>query len=35
MEIDYFPSHIIKEIKNTWEIWNSPPRLSTNSFTSK
>ncbi|MBA0746601.1 hypothetical protein Gogos_009104, partial [Gossypium gossypioides] len=27
MEIDDFPSHIIEEIKNTWENWNSP-RLS-------
>ncbi|MBA0645892.1 hypothetical protein Goklo_013923, partial [Gossypium klotzschianum] len=25
--IDDFPSHIIEEIKNTWENWNSP-RLS-------
>ncbi|MBA0607286.1 hypothetical protein Godav_019616 [Gossypium davidsonii] len=32
MEIDDFPSHIIEEIKNTWEIWNSPPRLSTDSL---
>ncbi|MBA0616985.1 hypothetical protein Godav_026465 [Gossypium davidsonii] len=32
MEIDNFPSHIIEEIKNTWEIWNSPPRLSTDSL---
>ncbi|MBA0674771.1 hypothetical protein Goari_016350, partial [Gossypium aridum] len=27
MEIDNFPSHIIEEIKNTCESWNSP-RLS-------
>ncbi|MFQ6626204.1 hypothetical protein Gotur_005004 [Gossypium turneri] len=27
MEIDDFPSHVIQEIKNTWETWNSP-RLS-------
>ncbi|MBA0749322.1 hypothetical protein Gogos_003267 [Gossypium gossypioides] len=27
MEIDDFPSHIIGEIKNTWENWNLP-RLS-------
>ncbi|MBA0612701.1 hypothetical protein Godav_013277 [Gossypium davidsonii] len=27
MEINDFPSHIIEEIKNTWENWNSP-RLS-------
>ncbi|MBA0626388.1 hypothetical protein Godav_004062 [Gossypium davidsonii] len=32
MEIDDFPSHIIEEIKNTWEIWNSPPKLSTDSL---
>ncbi|MBA0663792.1 hypothetical protein Goklo_003880 [Gossypium klotzschianum] len=32
MEIDNFPSHIIEEIKNTWEIWNSPPILSTDSL---
>ncbi|MFQ6655762.1 hypothetical protein Gotur_026177 [Gossypium turneri] len=32
MEIDCFPSHKIEEIKNTWEIWNSPPRLSTDSL---
>ncbi|MBA0610737.1 hypothetical protein Godav_011542 [Gossypium davidsonii] len=24
MEIDDFPSHVIQEIKNTWETWNSP-----------
>ncbi|MBA0768965.1 hypothetical protein Gotri_017735 [Gossypium trilobum] len=28
MEIDDFSSHIIEEIKNTCEIWNSPLRLS-------
>ncbi|MBA0574683.1 hypothetical protein Golob_001870 [Gossypium lobatum] len=32
MEIDGFPSHKIEEIKNMWEIWNSPPRLSTDSL---
>ncbi|MBA0569062.1 hypothetical protein Golob_006520 [Gossypium lobatum] len=32
MEIDDFPSHIIEKIKNTWEIWNSLPRLSTDSL---
>ncbi|MBA0765193.1 hypothetical protein Gotri_014442, partial [Gossypium trilobum] len=32
MEIHDFPSHIIEENKNTWEIWNSPPRLSTDSL---
>ncbi|MBA0555901.1 hypothetical protein Golob_026050 [Gossypium lobatum] len=32
MEINNFPSHIIEEIKNIWEIWNSPPRLSTDSL---
>ncbi|MBA0648081.1 hypothetical protein Goklo_015867 [Gossypium klotzschianum] len=32
MEIYDFPSHIIEEIKNTWEIWNSPPRLSVDSL---
>ncbi|MBA0777483.1 hypothetical protein Gotri_005497, partial [Gossypium trilobum] len=31
MEIDDFLSHIIEEIKNIWEIWNSP-RLSTDSL---
>ncbi|MBA0793121.1 hypothetical protein Gohar_017553 [Gossypium harknessii] len=31
MEIDDFPSHIIEEIKNTWETWNSP-RLSIDSL---
>ncbi|MBA0676423.1 hypothetical protein Goari_017900, partial [Gossypium aridum] len=27
MNIDDFPSHIIEEIKNTWESWNSPRLL--------
>ncbi|MBA0613108.1 hypothetical protein Godav_013617 [Gossypium davidsonii] len=31
MEIDDFLSHIIEEIKNTWENWNSP-RLSIDSL---
>ncbi|MFQ6621013.1 hypothetical protein Gotur_001432 [Gossypium turneri] len=31
MEIDDFPSHIIEEIKNTWENWNSP-KLSIDSL---
>ncbi|MBA0754994.1 hypothetical protein Gogos_005635, partial [Gossypium gossypioides] len=31
LKIDDFPSHIIEEIKNTWENWNSP-RLSINSL---
>ncbi|MBA0747995.1 hypothetical protein Gogos_004854 [Gossypium gossypioides] len=31
MEIENFSSHIIKEIKNTWETWNSL-RLSLNSL---
>ncbi|MBA0777864.1 hypothetical protein Gotri_005826 [Gossypium trilobum] len=31
MEIDDFPSHIIEEIKNAWECWNSP-RLSIDSL---
>ncbi|MBA0756195.1 hypothetical protein Gogos_000063 [Gossypium gossypioides] len=31
MEIDGFPSHIIEEIKNMWENWNSP-RLSIDSL---
>ncbi|MBA0753110.1 hypothetical protein Gogos_020743 [Gossypium gossypioides] len=31
MEIDDSPSHIIEEIKNTWETWNSP-RLSMDSL---
>ncbi|MBA0870403.1 hypothetical protein Goshw_011893, partial [Gossypium schwendimanii] len=31
MEIDDFPSHIIGEIKNTWENWNLP-RLSIDSL---
>ncbi|MFQ6651696.1 hypothetical protein Gotur_023916 [Gossypium turneri] len=32
MEIEEFPSHIIEKIKNTWETWNSPPRLSSDSL---
>ncbi|MBA0659620.1 hypothetical protein Goklo_011735, partial [Gossypium klotzschianum] len=32
MEIEEFPSHIIEKIKNTWETWNSPPRLSLDSL---
>ncbi|MBA0626534.1 hypothetical protein Godav_004190 [Gossypium davidsonii] len=31
MKIEDFPSHIIEEIKNTWETWNSP-RLSLDSL---
>ncbi|MBA0771927.1 hypothetical protein Gotri_007383 [Gossypium trilobum] len=31
MKIEDFPSHIIEEIKNTWETWNLP-RLSLNSL---
>ncbi|MBA0574922.1 hypothetical protein Golob_027856 [Gossypium lobatum] len=31
MEIDDFPSHMIEEIKNMWENWNSP-RLSVDSL---
>ncbi|MBA0643973.1 hypothetical protein Goklo_028214 [Gossypium klotzschianum] len=31
MVIDGFSSHIIEEIKNTWENWNSP-RLSIDSL---
>ncbi|MFQ6635018.1 hypothetical protein Gotur_010613 [Gossypium turneri] len=31
MEIEDFPSHIIEEIKNTWETWNSH-RLSLDSL---
>ncbi|MBA0738805.1 hypothetical protein Gogos_012127 [Gossypium gossypioides] len=31
MEIDDFSSHIIEEVKNMWETWNSP-RLSTDSL---
>nr|KJB14332.1 hypothetical protein B456_002G121000 [Gossypium raimondii] len=27
MKINDFPSHIIEEIKNTWESWNSPRLL--------
>ncbi|MFQ6626272.1 hypothetical protein Gotur_004647, partial [Gossypium turneri] len=32
MEIEEFPSHITQKIKNTWEMWNSPPRLSSDSL---
>ncbi|MBA0672079.1 hypothetical protein Goklo_007398, partial [Gossypium klotzschianum] len=32
MEIEEFPSHIIEKIKNIWETWNSPPRLSSDSL---
>ncbi|MFQ6636563.1 hypothetical protein Gotur_013085 [Gossypium turneri] len=32
MEIEEFPSHIIENIKNAWETWNSPPRLSLDSL---
>ncbi|MBA0726535.1 hypothetical protein Golax_002358 [Gossypium laxum] len=32
MEIEEFPSHITEKIKNTWETWNSPPRLSLDSL---
>ncbi|MFQ6669087.1 hypothetical protein Gotur_034472 [Gossypium turneri] len=32
VEIEDFPSHIIEKIKNTWETWNSPPRLPSNSL---
>ncbi|MBA0754488.1 hypothetical protein Gogos_021545 [Gossypium gossypioides] len=32
MEIEDFPSHIIEEIRSTWETWNSSPRLSLNSL---
>ncbi|MFQ6649565.1 hypothetical protein Gotur_023403 [Gossypium turneri] len=32
MEIEEFPSHITEKIKNTWETWNSPPRLSSDSL---
>ncbi|MBA0746340.1 hypothetical protein Gogos_008868 [Gossypium gossypioides] len=32
MEIEEFPSHIIEKIKNVWETWNSPPRLSLDSL---
>ncbi|KAK5770391.1 hypothetical protein PVK06_046541 [Gossypium arboreum] len=31
VEIDDYPSHIIDEIRNTWETWNSP-RLSPESL---
>ncbi|MFQ6654941.1 hypothetical protein Gotur_025708, partial [Gossypium turneri] len=32
MELEEFPSHIIEKIKYTWETWNSPPRLSSDSL---
>ncbi|MBA0747036.1 hypothetical protein Gogos_009504 [Gossypium gossypioides] len=32
MEIEDFPSHILEEIRSTWETWNSSPRLSLNSL---
>ncbi|MFQ6622719.1 hypothetical protein Gotur_002112 [Gossypium turneri] len=32
MEIEEFPSHITEKIKNIWETWNSPPRLSSDSL---
>ncbi|MFQ6622243.1 hypothetical protein Gotur_001990 [Gossypium turneri] len=32
MELEKFPSHIIEKIKTTWETWNSPPRLSSDSL---
>ena len=32
MEIEEFPSHITEKIKYTWETWNSPPRLSSDSL---
>ncbi|MBA0620159.1 hypothetical protein Godav_005925, partial [Gossypium davidsonii] len=32
MEIEDFPSHIIEEIKSTWETWTSSPRLSLHSL---
>ncbi|MBA0634719.1 hypothetical protein Godav_025051 [Gossypium davidsonii] len=32
MEIEDFPSHITEQIKNIWETWNSPPRLSSDSL---
>ncbi|MFQ6640755.1 hypothetical protein Gotur_014348 [Gossypium turneri] len=28
MKIEEFSSHIIENIKNAWETWNLPPRLS-------
>ncbi|MBA0626842.1 hypothetical protein Godav_004429 [Gossypium davidsonii] len=31
MKIEDFSSHIVEEIKNTWETWNSP-RLALNSL---
>ncbi|MFQ6657915.1 hypothetical protein Gotur_027402 [Gossypium turneri] len=32
MAIEEFPFHITEKIKNTWETWNSPPRLSSDSL---
>ncbi|MBA0740210.1 hypothetical protein Gogos_013429 [Gossypium gossypioides] len=32
MEIEDFPSHILEEIRSTWETWNSLPRFSFNSL---
>ncbi|MFQ6668484.1 hypothetical protein Gotur_034113 [Gossypium turneri] len=32
MDLEEFPSHIIEKIKYTWETWNSPPRLSSDSL---
>nr|KJB75875.1 hypothetical protein B456_012G062500 [Gossypium raimondii] len=32
MEIEEFPSPIIENIKNAWETWNSPPKLSLDSL---
>ncbi|MFQ6653864.1 hypothetical protein Gotur_025063 [Gossypium turneri] len=32
MEIEEFPSYITEKIKNMWETWNSPPRLSSDSL---
>ncbi|MFQ6631953.1 hypothetical protein Gotur_008655 [Gossypium turneri] len=32
METEEFPSHIKQKIKNIWEMWNTPPRLSSDSL---
>ncbi|MFQ6647777.1 hypothetical protein Gotur_021341 [Gossypium turneri] len=32
MKIEEFPSHIIENIKNAWETWNSPSKLSSDSL---
>ncbi|MBA0858560.1 hypothetical protein Goshw_028060 [Gossypium schwendimanii] len=32
MELEEFPYHILEKIKYTWETWNSPPRLSSDSL---